>query len=204
LSVVYILTNESMPGCVKIGMTSGTVLDRILSLDNTSVPLPFQCYYAARVEDKAKVEKALHTAFGDFRIRTSREFFRIDPYRVKAILEVLALEDVTPRNDDAYLPEDKVALENATKYVRRFSFASAGIPTGATLEFSKSALITCQVVSDSSVSFRNSEMSVSKAALQALHELGYEWTTVAGTEYWLYQGETILSLRTAKESQADE
>ena len=43
-------------------------------------------------------------------------------------------------------------------------------------------------------------MSVSKAALIALQNLGYNWTAVAGTEYWLYNGETILSLRNQRES----
>jgi len=90
MSYVYVLTNEAMPGYIKIGITERTINDRILELDTTSVPLPFQCYYAARVSDHKKVERALHTAFGDSRVRKSREFFTVDPFRVKAILEVIA------------------------------------------------------------------------------------------------------------------
>ena len=44
--IVYVLTNESMEGLVKIGRTSTGVEQRIRELDNTSVPLPFQCFYA--------------------------------------------------------------------------------------------------------------------------------------------------------------
>ena len=200
MSFVYILTNEAMPGYIKIGITERPIKERILELDNTNMPLPFQCYYAARVSDHKKVEKALHTAFGDFRVRSSREFFTVDPFRVKAILEVLAEEEVTPREQIVETKEDATAIEKAVKFGRRFSFSSAGIPLGASLQLSRGEGITCLVKTDNTVLFNNEEMSVSKAALIALQNLGYNWTAVAGTEYWLYNGETILSLRNQRES----
>ena len=65
-------------------------------LDRTSVPLPFQCYYAARVPNNVLVEKTLHAAFADFRVWQSREFFRMDPYKAQVIIELVAIENVTP------------------------------------------------------------------------------------------------------------
>jgi len=53
---------------------------------------------------------AVASAFGDFRVRPNREFFKMDPYKVKAILEVLALEDVTPKNEIVASAEDSQAL----------------------------------------------------------------------------------------------
>ena len=200
MSYVYVLTNEAMPGYVKIGMTERPVKERVLELDNTSVPLPFQCYYAARVSDSKKIEKALHTAFGDFRVRGTREFFTVDAFRVKAILDVIALEEVTPREEILENKEDATAIEKAIKQNRKFSFASAGIPIGATLNLTKDEGTTCVVKSDSSVIYQDTEMSVSGSALLALQQLGYKWSAVAGTEYWLYNGETLLSLRSEKES----
>ena len=48
--IVYILTNESMPDTIKVGITDN--LDRrVRELDNTSTPLPFECYYAVEVEN---------------------------------------------------------------------------------------------------------------------------------------------------------
>lgn len=38
--IVYVLINEAMPGYVKIGLTSGSLEERIRSLDTTGVPLP--------------------------------------------------------------------------------------------------------------------------------------------------------------------
>ena len=199
MSFVYILTNESMPGYVKIGMTEKSVTSRMLDLDTTGVPLPFQCYYAARVADHRKVEQALHVAFGGNRVRKSREFFKVDPFRVKAVLELLAEEDVTPREEVVSDSDDVLALEKALTWVRRFSFASAGIPIGAQLTLSRGEGITCTVKTDATVEYQGVEMSVSRAALLALQSCGYKWTAVAGTEYWLYNGNTLLSLRNERE-----
>jgi hypothetical protein len=58
--IVYVLTNEAMEGLVKIGRTTTSVEQRIRELDNTSVPLPFQCFYAGEVKDSAFVESRLH------------------------------------------------------------------------------------------------------------------------------------------------
>lgn len=204
MSIVYILTNEAMPGYIKIGMTEKDVSARMLDLDNTAVPLPFQCYYAARVSDHRKVEQALHVAFGDSRVRRSREFFALDPYRVKAVLELLAEEDVTPREEVLADKEDSHALERALSRGRRFSFASAGVPIGAELTFSRGTGITCKVLSDSTVEYIGKEMSTSKAALYAAHTCGYKWTAASGPENWLYEGETLISLRAQREMESDE
>ncbi|EKD33224.1 MAG: hypothetical protein ACD_76C00068G0021 [uncultured bacterium] len=48
--IIYILINEAMPGYVKIGRTTN-LEQRIRSLDTTSVPLPFECFYACTVKD---------------------------------------------------------------------------------------------------------------------------------------------------------
>jgi hypothetical protein len=51
-NIVYVLTNEAMPGLVKIGRTTDGVEARISQLSvATGVPLPFECYYAAEVPD---------------------------------------------------------------------------------------------------------------------------------------------------------
>ena len=47
-NIVYVLINEAMPGYVKIGRTSN-VTQRLNNLDWTNIPLPFECFYAARV-----------------------------------------------------------------------------------------------------------------------------------------------------------
>ena len=46
--IVYCLENPAMPDLVKIGITQD-IEQRIRSLDNTSVPLPFVCFVAVEV-----------------------------------------------------------------------------------------------------------------------------------------------------------
>jgi len=195
MSYVYILTNEAMPGYIKIGLTDKPVSERVLGLDNTSVAIPFQCYYAARVDDNQKIERAPHTAFGDFRVRINREFFKMDPYKVKVILEVLALEDVTPKNELVASADDSQALRVVGIKAGKFKFSSAGIPIGSVLSFVKDLTITATVAEDSWVLFDGIKHSLSSAALEALKSCGYNWTAAPGPEYWLFNGETVSNLR---------
>ena len=195
MNYVYILTNEAMPGYIKIGLTDKPVSERVIGLDNTSVAVPFQCYYAARVDDNQKIERALHTAFGDFRVRPNREFFKMDPYKVKVILEVLALEDVTPKNELVVTAEDAQALRTVSIKAGRFKFSSAGIPIGATLNFVKDLNLISIVEDDNWVVFDGEKHSLTTSALEALKKCGYNWSSVQGPEYWLYNGETVGSLR---------
>jgi len=90
--IIYVLVNEAMPGYVKIGRTTN-LEQRIRSLDTTSVPLPFECIYACRVVNSAVVERHLHDAFLDHRVRSSREFFEISADRVISALK-LAERDI--------------------------------------------------------------------------------------------------------------
>jgi len=200
--VVYILTNEAMPGYVKIGKTTKSVEKRILELSQSSaVPLPFECYYAARVLDVGKVEEAFHDAFGDHRINPKREFFSIAPERVVAILKLLAIEEVTPsRTAGVESREDAIALEKAKKRKSAFNFKILDIPAGAELKFIRDEKITCIVAPDQKhVIFNNKEMSSSEAAAQVL---GSKWWP-AGSDYWTYDGE-ILSERRIRLEEGDE
>ncbi len=207
MSFVYILTNEAMPGIVKIGITSVGIPERMQSLDGTSVPLPFDCYYAARVEDMTRVERALHTAFGEHRVRAGREFFYLDPYRARAVLELLALEDVTPREDVIQEASDREALDQARRMRPRFEFSLAGVPVGAELVFARGEGITATVVDNRHIAFRGEVMTLSAAAGFILTEMGLRTpgatgslsAGVAGPLYWLYEGMTLDERRRERE-----
>ncbi len=202
IEIIYILTNEAMPGYVKIGKTTTSVEQRIIELSRSSaVPLPFECYYAAQVTDASKIEGALHDAFGDHRINPRREFFSIAPERVIAVLKLLAIKDVTPsRNVGVESREDAIALEKAKKRRSAFNFKMLDIPAGAELKFIRDEKIICIVAPDQKhVIFNNKEMSSSEAAAEVL---GSKWWP-AGSDYWTYDGE-ILSERRIRLEEDDE
>lgn len=137
--IVYILSNEAMPDLIKIGLTTRNELQsRINELYTTSVPVPFTCEYASRVDDCAKVEQALHQAFSTDRINLNREFFRMSVERVIPILKLVEKEEITTtvRKDiDKDISETDRQASNNLKKQRRppLNFVEMNIPMGAEL-----------------------------------------------------------------------
>jgi hypothetical protein len=204
--IVYIFANEAMPGYIKVGITQNEdVTVRLRQLDNTSIPLPFECVYAARVPDCRRLERTLHFVFGEKRARLNREFFSADPDLVKAIIELVALADVTPGlNDQKLSTEQREAITTERQRQGYLTFEQLGIPLGAALTFSKDRQVTCTVASPRKVNFEGEEMSLSKAALIQIQRMGYQWRTVNGWAYWEYEGRTILAIGSdIPRSQAD-
>lgn len=202
MTFVYVLTNEAMPGLIKVGQTSADVSDRMVGLDSTGVPLPFECYYAVRVRDANAVEKALHVALGDHRVRNSREFFRCDPIRAKAVLELVALEEVTPSELKTENPDDAAAIEETRKMRPTFRFSLADIPIGAKLTFARDSSIEARVVSDKEIEFEGETTSLSAAALIVIRRMGYKWGSVPGPQWWVYEGQTCSERRHEVERQS--
>ncbi|MEJ2625916.1 MAG: GIY-YIG nuclease family protein [Pseudolabrys sp.] len=193
--IVYVLINGAMPGLIKIGLTTGSIEDRIRGLDNTSGPLPFECFYAAEVADPIKVERAIHEAFGDHRIRKSREFFRISPDKPKAVIELLAVRNWTPGQEVIAEKEDQLALNEERKRRSNFRFSLVGLKPGDELQSVFDDEMTCTVKNDRWVIFRGEEQSLSSSALTVAHEKGLGWEAIAGPAYWKYDGKTLSELR---------
>ena len=186
--IIYILTNEAMPGYVKIGKTSTSLEQRIRELSSsTSIPLPFTCFYACTVKDSAFVEHQLHDAFDDSRINPRREFFQITPERVVSALKLAEIEDITPKKDFIETKEDQIALHQARARRSLFKFSMVEIPIGAELIFSRDENKKAKVIDDRSIEYNNEITSLSTSAQKIL---GYDYG-VAGTDYWMYQGETL-------------
>lgn len=197
MAIVYILTNEAMPGLIKIGRTANDLEKRIGELNRHSgIPLPFECYYARRVEDEVFVEKMLHEAFSDHRVRKEREFFRVSPYKAQCALQIAQGEEVTPKGEviDDNPSDAEQALEKESKRRDRWEFEDFQIPEGAILRFTKDPNITAKVNGNYSVEFRNQTMTLSAAALLVLQEMGYKWKSARGGAYWEYDGETITDI----------
>jgi hypothetical protein len=199
-NIVYVLTNPSIPDIVKIGMTSD-LTSRMRSLYNSSVPVPFECYFACTVNDMSFVEKQLHDGFDDFRVNPKREFFRVDPERVVAILKMVMIEDVTPREDIVEDEIDQRSLDKERSVRGKFNFDMIQIPVGSVLTFVKDSSITSTVVDKHKIEFNGKVTSLSTSALEILHEMGYTWKTVPGPRFWMYEGETISERRTRMEQE---
>lgn len=75
---VYVLSNPSMPGLVKIGKTTRPVEQRCAELWQTGVPTPFEVVCEVLSPDCHELERAMHLALGGKRVSPSREFFAAD------------------------------------------------------------------------------------------------------------------------------
>lgn len=192
--IIYILTNEAMPGLVKIGFTTTSIEQRIRELDSTGIPLSFECFYAAIVKEGKLVERKLHDLFRDVRVRLNREFFRVDPERVRIALSLAAIEDVTPQVNLALSSEDVEALQEHER-LQPFRFSFAKIPPDSILRFTRDENKTCRVINDKYIEFEGEMMSLSGAALQLLKAMGYQSQQVQGPLYWAYEGETLVERR---------
>ncbi len=193
--IVYIVINEAMPGLCKIGITENDVEFRIRQLDTTSVPLPFEVYYAARVADIQRVERLLHDAFLDMRVRKSREFFRVSPERVKSALLLATISDVTPKNELVENIDDQEALNKARARRSAISLEQLGILPGTVLISTFDEITNCTVLDHKAVLFEGSRSSLSAAALTVAHRNGYKWQTLAGPNFWLLNGKTLAEIR---------
>lgn len=76
---IYVLTNQVMPGLVKIGRTERDPVQRAKELRTTGVPAPFELVYSCLVSDCEETEKNIHILLSRRGVRHSldREFFEV-------------------------------------------------------------------------------------------------------------------------------
>ena len=191
--IVYLLINEAMPGLVKIGKTTRNDPQlRVDELYNSSIPVPFECVLAMRVDDPSSVELALHTAFGPQRVNPRREFFKIDSEQAVAILRIIGSEDVTPAvnaTNNTISEIERATSEGLRKRRPNLNFSEMGITPGCVLNAIEGEE-TATVVSDRKVSFRDQTMSLTNAT-RVCRDLSY---TVNPCPYWLYSGRRLSDI----------
>jgi hypothetical protein len=190
MAIVYVLSNPAFDRYVKVGRTVD-LHQRLRQLDNTSLPLPFRCEFAIEVADEVEAERLIHQAFADVRVRSSREFFEIEPQRVIAALKLTGGKDVTPKEDVAEDAEGIEALERTVATRRSYSFDDAHVSIGDMLVYTRDEAVTATVVADKKIEFEGEITSLSRAALTLLHRDGYKWKQANGWAYWMKDGETM-------------
>ena len=204
VEIVYILTNPSIPDLVKIGRTND-LESRIKNLSSHSgVPVPFECNYGCEVENSLDVEKRLHFGFGDHRVNPKREFFRINPERVKMILEGWSLREVTPTSDIVVDDKDRETLKKERSRRPVFRFSMVDIEVGSELTFIKDENISCRVINDREVEFEGTQSSLSQITRDLMNEkFEKQWVSARGPDFWIFENETLTERRLRKERSED-
>ena len=75
---VYVLSNPSMPGVVKIGRSKSGGKHRAQQMYTTGVPEPFHLEFEVLVKDAEEAEAYAHEQLKDCRVNGSREFFKCE------------------------------------------------------------------------------------------------------------------------------
>lgn len=203
--IVYVLTNDFMPGLVKIGYTTQTIEARLRELDKTGVPWPFQCHFAIKTNRYKEIESLAHATFADHRIRENREFFQVAPERVVAALRISGASEI--KTNDAAIDEDGKTIEkkqNTSTSKKRFDFCNYGIPEGAELTFTRDPNKKCVVGKNGKVLYNESEFSLSRLALKFMNDLGYNWTNIQGPAFFSYDGTVLTDLKDKFESEEND
>ncbi len=195
--IVYVLTNPAMPGLVKIGKTTQLEVEgRMKQLYGTGVPVPFDCAFACQVKDATDVENALHLAFGMHRINPNREFFKIEPERVIAILKLLKVDEITDQLEQTIESDiseaDKQSAQTLKQAKRpRMNFHQLGIENGSIL-ISKDGKYQAEVVDEKKVRFQDEVCSLT-AATRKLLNLPDDYP-LQPSPHWTFNGYTIKEL----------
>lgn len=87
---VYYLSTRTARDIAKIGMTTRTVEERVREINGaTGVVEPYGIRACWRVRDPAAAERLVHTAFDAHRVRSDREFFRVDFREARGQIDML-------------------------------------------------------------------------------------------------------------------
>lgn len=215
---IYILTNESHPGIIKIGITTD-INTRLKSLYNTSTPFPFKCYAlfeTKNIKSARFIEKVLHKAFTETRVNNDREFFRKAPENIVDLIEQIKgverkvdLSEInntkqkTRSNIPKPVPQQPVVpphniQRNNKNEPPPFSFLFVGIPEGSKLTFSKDNSEECFVASHSVlVVYNNSDhaIGITRLTRGLLMNLKINMPEgIQGIDYWKYNGKLLSDL----------
>lgn len=76
---VYVLSNPSIPGMLKIGSTSLSPEDRAKAISRgTGIPEEFEVIWAYQCFKAEKIEREVHKMLKEHRVNNQREFFRVE------------------------------------------------------------------------------------------------------------------------------
>jgi hypothetical protein len=91
MSYIYILTNPSLSGMVKVGMTAKHPQERADELHSTGVPTPYEvaAMWPVPLDELRSWEQKAHNALGKYRVARNREFFSIEADRAIKLLSVV-------------------------------------------------------------------------------------------------------------------
>lgn len=111
---VYILTNVSLPGMIKVGRTLRDSRSRARELFTTGLPTPFQVAFEIFSDEHEKLEADFHQELHDFRISNNREFFK---YPLDKAITLLQQLNIPPASNESVFQAEDIFESLKQKYL---------------------------------------------------------------------------------------
>ena len=215
IGYVYIFTNDSFrDDWVKIGKTTN-LKERLKTLFNTSLPLPFKIYATIQTSKYDAVEKIVHKQIDrltDLRINQNREFFNVTPAQALDIFmdQAQVLDDAVVMKyknnepDELLFPRcpDKPERTAPTRLMpqrKPFDFSMVGLNVGDEVIFDALQL-PVKVAGKNKVEYEGRLWSLSAFCGTYLPEhMHNKSEAYQGPKYFSYQGKTLWEIRLMNE-----
>lgn len=125
---VYVLSNDAMPGIVKIGMTQRHPDARLKEINSATGVLPFRIEAVISSSNAKWTERAVHERLSGKRVNDRREFFRTEVSEAEKIIRAVASE----QRQTAY---DRKAWNGGAPIIGGTLMAMLMLPVIAILDF---------------------------------------------------------------------
>lgn len=221
--IVYILTNPSLAGWLKIGCTTkNDIKSRLSELNNsTAIPLDFRVKALLKCDNAHETEKHIHQIFdainpeihaieqrsnGSIR---KKEFFQITPEKACEVMQSLVA--LAPDRYELEIPEatpEEQDIENIVKQVAQeregkrsaSTFEMLNIPVGDYVEFHRDPSIKCKVLDDNNVEYKGEPYALSTLAEKLIKPKSPN-THISGWKEFYYKGESLRKRRLRLEAE---
>jgi len=89
MGYIYAMSNKSMPGILKIGMTERSIEERLQEANGTFTLIPFIVEISKKVLNCKEKEKCIHQILQSKRVTSNREFFEVTLEEIKPIFDFI-------------------------------------------------------------------------------------------------------------------
>ena len=113
---VYVITNESLPGLVKIGFTLKDPAQRAAELGSTGVPAKYEVAYEILVNNPRDLENRAHRRLDEF--REGKEWFRCTIEQAVICIKEITQEDFLL---ESHVRSEKLAVESEIDLKKRLA-----------------------------------------------------------------------------------
>jgi hypothetical protein len=116
MGYVYAMSNKSMPGILKIGMTERSIEERLKEANGTFTLIPFVVEMSKYVSNCKEKERCIHQILQSKRVNPKKEFFQVTLEEIKPIFDLMDSVENIESNKSMKIIEPIKYQEYAVEY----------------------------------------------------------------------------------------